>query len=192
MPEPPIHVARQGSELGTFTLSEADELVEAGFLHGADDAWAEDVRDWRPLGETIARRKAANADWRDSIVAGATLLSRVVGRSAGRFMAQVKTQASDGAAAVSDAKRRALEEYLPQLQQLVARQLRDRPAALAQAALQDEAVMRNIFGALHDCLPRPLARFVPTTLFVSFCMEHRHRLLGSLSSPAPPNTQSST
>jgi hypothetical protein len=193
MPEPLIHVARGEAELGTFTLAETEELVEAGFLQSTDDAWSDRMPEWRPLRETLPRLKAASADWRDKVVAGATLLSRVVGRRAGRLVATVKSQAADGQQAPSQAKQLALEQYLPQFQKLLAQQLRDKPAAVLQAAVQDESVMRNVFGALYDCLPKPLCRFVPGSLFVSFCMEHRQRLFaGAVASATSGESASSS
>src|SRR5437867_1399116 len=176
MPEPLIHVARGEAELGTFTLTETEELVETGFLQITDDAWSDRMAEWRPLGETLPRLKAASADWRDKVVAGATLLSGVVGQRAGRFVATVRSQAADGKEAVSHAKRLALERYLPQFQKLLAEQLRDKTAAVIQAAVHAEWVVRNVFGALYDCLPRPLRRLAPEAIFVNFCMDHRQRL----------------
>src|SRR5262245_31973653 len=141
MPEPLIHVARGETELGAFTLAEAAELLDAGFLQPTDEAWSQRMPEWRPLAETLSRLKAASADWRDTVVAGATLLSRVVGRRAGNFVATVKSRAADSQQTLSEAKRRALEEYLPQFQKLLTEQLRDKPAAVIRAAVHDEAVM---------------------------------------------------
>ena len=189
MPEPVIHVARGETELGAFLLSEAEELVEAGFLQFTDDAWTGPMAEWRPLGETMSRLKASSADWRDKVVAGATLLSRVVGHRAGRLVGAVQSQASDGKEAVSQAKRRALEQHLPQFQKLLAEQWRDKPVTVIQAAVNDEAVMRKVFGAFYDCLPGPMRRFVPQGAFVSFCLEHRQRFFAT-AGPSAANPSS--
>lgn len=189
MPEPSIHVARGGIEFGAFPLSECEELMASGFFLGTDDAWCHDMPEWQPLEQTVTRLKAANAGWRDKIVEGATLISRLVGRRAGRFVGQVKAQTGQGVDTLSQAKNLALEQYLPQLQRFLALQFRDKPATVIQAALRDETVLRNVFGGLHDCLPRPVRRFVPQTIFVNFCMDHRQRLFTNAvaaSKPAEP------
>src|SRR5881394_3832767 len=109
MPEPSIQVAREGIEFGTFPLSDCEELIASGFFLGTDDAWCPDLPGWQPLDQTIVRLKASSADWRDKVVAGATMLSRVFGRNAGRFIGQVKAQAGQGMDALSETKRLALE-----------------------------------------------------------------------------------
>ena len=183
MPEPSIQVAREGIEFGTFSLSDCEELIDSGFFLGTDDAWCPDLPGWQPLDQTIVRVKASSADWRDKVVAGATMLSRVFGRNAGRFVAQVKAQAGQRMDTVSETKRLALEQFLPQLQKFLALQFQDKPAAVVQAAIRDETVLRRVFGALYDCLPAPVRRFVPAGAFVSFCMDHRLRLFANAVAP---------
>ncbi len=180
MPEPLIHVARGEAEFGSCTLAEAREMVDAGFFLTTDEAWAPGISEWRPLGETITRLTVEGADWRDKVVAGVTGLSRVLGRSAGLFVAGVKAHAGQGQEAISIAKRKALEQYVPQFKQLLAEHFRNKPAAIARAALQDDAVIRNLFGAVYDCLPKPLCRFVSEAVFIDFCLEHRQRLVGDI------------
>ena len=179
MPDPVIHVARGEVEFGACTLAEAQEMVDAGFFLPTDQAWAQGMTGWRPLGETTTRLMAEGGDWRDKVVAGATGLSRVVGRGVGHFVAGVKSHAGQEPEAMSHAKKLALEQYVPQFQKLLAEHLRDKPVTIARSAVQNEAVMRNVFGALYACLPKPLHRLVPPTVFTTFCLEHRHRLLGA-------------
>jgi hypothetical protein len=180
MPEPLIHVARGEAEFGAYSLAEAREMMEAGFFLRTDEAWVAGMSEWRPLGETIARLTAEGADWRDKVVAGAEGLSRVLGRSVGQFVAGVKTHAGPSQESFSHAKRKALEQYVPQFKQLLGEQFRDKPAAIARAALRDDTVMRNVFGAVYDCLPNALRRFVPQAVFIEFCLEHRQRLVGDI------------
>jgi hypothetical protein len=54
---------------------------------------------------------------------------------------------------------------------------------VVQAAIRDEAVLRKVFGALYDCLPAPVRRFVPEGAFVNFCMDHRLRLFANAVAP---------
>lgn len=184
MSEPLIHVARGEAEFGACTLAEAREMVDAGFFLPTDEAWVPGMSEWRPLGETIARLMVEGADWRDKVVAGAEGLSRVLGRSMGQFVAGVKAHAGEAPETMSRARKLALEQQLPQFQKLLAEHLRDKPATIARAAVQNEAVMRNVFGALYACLPKPLCRLVSPQAFNSFCMEHRQRLVGGAGASA--------
>lgn len=184
MPDPVIHVARGEVEFGACTLAEAQEMVDAGFFLQTDQAWVQGMTEWRPLGETITRLMVEGGGWRDKVVAGATGLSRVVGRSVGRFVAGVKSHAGEGPETMSHAKKLALEQCVPQFQKLLAEHLRDKPVTIARSAVQNEAVMLNVFGALYACLPKPLCRLVPQTVFTTFCMDHRQRLLGDPASSA--------
>lgn len=192
MPEPMVHIARDEVELGAFPLAEARELLDAGFFQPADDAWAHGMAGWEPLRETITKLTAAGEDWRDKLVVGAEALSRVVGRRVGRLVGNVKAQAAQGRDAVAIGRQLALEHYLPQLQQRLAEHLRHKPVALAQAAVRDATLTRKLFGAFYECLPKPVCRFVAEDAFISFCMEHRERLLGTagVSPDAPEATTS--
>jgi hypothetical protein len=38
--------------------------------------------------------------------------------------------------------------------------------------------MRKTFGAVYDCLPKPVYRFVSEAAFIEFCMARRRKLLG--------------
>jgi len=190
MPEPLIRVARGEAEFGTCTLAEVREMVDAGFFLPTDEAQVLGMSEWRPLGETITRLTVESGDWRDKVVAGATGLSRVLGRSVGQFVAGVKAQASDEPEGMSRSRKLALEQQLPQFQKLLAEHLRDKSVTIARAAVQNQAVMRNVFGTLYACLPKPICRLVSREAFNSFCMEHRQRLIGGAgaSTTATPAT----
>jgi hypothetical protein len=45
-------------------------------------------------------------------------------------------------------------------------------------------MMRKLFGAAYDCLPRPVQRFVGEEKFVNFCMQRRQKLLQAPDSTA--------
>jgi hypothetical protein len=89
---------------------------------------------------------------------------------------KVSALARRNKAAVAAATDRMLEDYLPRLRELVTRNL-SQSLRNAKVALQDEVVLRQMFGAVYDCLPRPLRRFVGEGHFVEFCLKHRRRLL---------------
>ena len=183
MPEPLLHIARAGSAIGTFTLEEARELVDAGFLHGTDEGWIRGMDEWQPLQSILGQPGIPLADWRDKVIAGATAVSGVVGRSVGDFVKNVRARAAKGQSALTQAKTLALDHFLPQFQKRAAEYLRDKPVAFVKEAARNTEAARKVFGALYDCLPRPLCRFVSEPDFIAFCMEHRQRLLGQ---PAPP------
>jgi predicted CoA-binding protein len=69
-----------------------------------------------------------------------------------------------------------LAAFTPQLQKLVAHQLVQKPIGSVQIALRNEKFMRTFFGALYDCLPRPVCRFVSEPAFIQFCLEQRETL----------------
>ena len=48
-------------------------------------------------------------------------------------------------------------------------------------ALRDDELLRKVFGAVYDTLPKPVRRFVGEETFIEFCFKHRQRLLGSKS-----------
>lgn len=43
--------------------------------------------------------------------------------------------------------------------------------------VQDDEFMRKTFGAVYDCLPKPVCRFIGEERFIAFCLEHRRRLV---------------
>jgi hypothetical protein len=75
-----------------------------------------------------------------------------------------------------------LAAFTPQIQRLVSSQLVKHSVARVQAAVQDDALLRKLFGAVYDCLPKPLYRFVKEEAFIQYCMERRKQLLSALSS----------
>jgi len=179
VPETVIHVARDEAPLGTFAPDEVLELLDTGFLKPGDASWMRGMKEWRPLNETMSRVPPAGhpPDWRDSVVAGSTALSRLIGRGMGKFVANVKVQAGGGPGVLTRARKMALEQYLPQFNKLVTETLREKPADFAREALRNDDTMRKFSGGLYQCLPRSLRRFVAEEAFVGFCLEHRQKLV---------------
>lgn len=191
MPDSLLHLARDGKELGAFTLEEVRELAETGFLQPTDEVWFRGLNGWRPLEEVLGEAMSPHGDWRDKLIAGTTALSGVVGRRLGQMVGGVKARAAQGQDALAQARTVALEQFLPQFQKRAAEYLRDKPATLARNALASEELARKVFAALYDCLPRPVCRFVSETDFIAFCLEHRQRLLGG-AAPDEPGTPAGT
>jgi len=69
-----------------------------------------------------------------------------------------------------------LEDFLPRLRGLVTPAFK-RTMLSAEAALRDEVLLRKLFGAVYDVLPRPVRRFICEERFVEFCLQHKQRLL---------------
>ena len=189
MPNQDIHIARDGEELGIFTPDEVNELLATGFFKPADQYWMPGLSDWQPIGEVFKAAVAspAPANWL------ATVRRQVVERSTdviarvGGLVQTVRSGAAEGGQSLSNARQKILEEQLPQLQKLLAAQLKDKPLIAARSALQNDDLMRKAFGALYDCLPRPVCRFIAEEAFIRFCLQHRERLLKS---PVQPDLQS--
>jgi hypothetical protein len=181
-----IHIARDEEELGRFTTEEVTELLVAGFFRSSDRYWMPGMIDWLPIGEVFSPAK-------EKAVPALAALHRRLGETSAslaanvsRVVKHVKVGATQTGQAVSKTKERLLEKQLPAFQKLLADQLKDKPLAAAKSALHNEEVMRKAFGALYDCLPKPVCRFISEDAFIRFCLEHRERLLKS---PTPAEQQ---
>jgi hypothetical protein len=174
-----LHVARDGIELGVMTEEEIRELLRVGFLRLTDSYRTEGTEDWKPLSvfesdSGVRERSALLAKAREKISAatgsvtqGATGLTRKL-----QSLANAKKEK------LTDATQQILEDFTPQIQKLVSNQLVANSLTKAQATVHDDEMMRKIFGAVYDCLPKPVYRFVTETAFIEFCMERRGKLLG--------------
>jgi hypothetical protein len=168
-----LFIAREGVELGSLSGAEARALLQAGFFKPTDVFWREGMKDWRPLADLEAvRPKPAESTWnvRERV--------RAVAGDAARLARKLKEVAQSGSGSLTKTRERVLEDFLPQLRFLVATRL-NQAALNVDAALKDEEVMKKVFGAVFDCLPKPVTRFVAEDQFVKFCMKHRESLVGS-------------
>jgi hypothetical protein len=167
-----LFIARDGVELGSLSGADARALLQAGFLKPTDDFWRQGMKDWRPLAELEAEGpKPTQPAWnvRERV--------RAVAGDAGRLARKLKEVAQSGSISVTKTRERVLEDFLPQLRLLVATRLKQ--AALnVDATLKDEELMKKVFGAVFDCLPKPVRRFVAEDQFVKFCMKHKEALVG--------------
>lgn len=172
-------IARVESELGILTDSEAVEMLRAGFLSPADLCRREGTTDWRPLAEL---QIAAEAKPGSTLKLAQQKLAATGGAAlaqAAQFSQKIKSVVARGKTQMTDSASRMLDSYTPQIQNLVANQLVRQSVTRTQAALQDDAFMRKVFGATYDCLPRPVCRFVSEEAFIQFCLERRSKLLGT-------------
>jgi hypothetical protein len=54
-----IHVARDGANIGTFSVEEIQEGLRTGRFLPTDMAWEAGMADWRPLSQVMAGKAAA-------------------------------------------------------------------------------------------------------------------------------------
>jgi len=169
-----IIIARNELELGTLTPAEARELLAVGFLRPTDSWRWESSPERLSLSQLVSKSSAAPltkmiqhklTTAAQSAVAGATQLT-----------SQLKSWAGQGQDQLTLSGQQMLEAFVPQLQKLVAHQLIQQPIASLRSAFRDEKFMRNFFGAVYDCLPRPVCRFITEEAFVTFCLERKELL----------------
>ena len=174
-----LHIARDGVELGVLTEKEVHELLHAGFLRRGDAWRGKGMEEWQPLSEigtaSASRTPAAllaKAKQKVSVATGA------LGQEATKLTQKLKSLTRAGNDKVSDATQRILEDFTPQIQKLVSNELVANSLTKAQAVVRDDEMTRKIFGAVYDCLPKPVYRFVSEAAFIEFCMARRRKLLG--------------
>lgn len=56
---PMIHVARDGANIGTFSVEEIQEGLRSGRFLPTDMAWEAGMTDWRPLSQVMAEKPGA-------------------------------------------------------------------------------------------------------------------------------------
>lgn len=171
----PIHIAREGVKLGLFDSAEVRALLDAGFLKPTDDFWRAGMTEWRSLTEleaenVVHRSPGGEPGWN----VGERI--RSVAGNAGKLAKKLKEGAKAGSESVAKARARALEDFLPQLRLMVSTHLAQ-ASVRAEAALKDDDLMKRVFGAVFDCLPKPVTRFVAEDQFVKFCMKHKESLV---------------
>ncbi len=174
-----LHIARDGTELGTLTEPEATELLSAGFLLPTDFFWAAGMADWQSLAELKAL-PAANAGTAGVVKLATRQVAAaggVIAAGTARLTKQIKSVADGGKARLAESANRTLKGFTPQIQKLVSRKLAEQSVTRVQASLRDDEFMRKLFGATYDCLPKPVYRFVSEQAFIEFCMERRRELL---------------
>ena len=66
-----IHVARGGTNIGTFAIEEIREGLTTGRFLPTDVAWEEGMPDWKPLSQFMAEKPGASGPAADSAVAAA-------------------------------------------------------------------------------------------------------------------------
>lgn len=82
-------------------------------------------------------------------------------------------------AVFSDASKKVMEEYLPQVRRIMVEQVSPAVVAAARAQAENDKLMKTLAQAIYDLLPAPVRRFVKEEAFVAWCLRHRDRLLAA-------------
>jgi hypothetical protein len=168
-----IHIVRNGAELGSLEVADAVELLRDGFLRKTDEFWVEDYLQRHSLEELPSIAKSSDSSLLKLARKRAAATREIIRMGAEKIG---RTAAATGAAAkVAQAK--ALEGYLPRLRQQTVDAL-TKSTRSTQAALKDEEFLQKLFGAVYDCTPKPVRRFISEPVFIQFCLKHRRKLLG--------------
>lgn len=175
-----LFIARGVTELGPLTGSEVRELLCEGFLLPADLYWEEGMADWAELGEfksepPIAGKSAGLVKFTGQKVSSA---ARTTAARAADLTRKLQSFAGRGQTRLSNASGRVLDSFAPQIQKLVSHEVVRQSAAHMQQAIHNDDFMQKFFGAIYDCLPKPVCRFVTEKAFIQYCMERRLKMLG--------------
>lgn len=175
-----FYIARGVTELGPLTQNEVRELLRDGFLLPADLYWEAGMAKWAELHEFDSAQPPAPKGAALDAFAERKISS--VGKSAAARAAdltrKLQSLVGRGQNRLSSATGGVLDSFSPQIQKLVARQLVQQSVVRVQEAVHDDEFMRKFFGAIYDCLPKPVYRFVTEQAFIRYCMKRRLRMLG--------------
>jgi len=159
-----------------LSAAEAGELLAAGLLRPDDEFWTDADPTRRPLKELLQPVSAKDTSWLVRAKNSATAVGGTIREQAFNVAGKLSILARRNKDAVAIATDRILEDYLPTLRQQVAQHLQ-KSVDTTKSAVKDEVFMRKLFGAVYDCLPKPVYRFVKEEAFVEFCFKHRRKLL---------------
>ena len=181
MPDREIQVARDKIVLGALPETDARQLLQIGFFKPTDIFWAEGMTEWKLLTELAAERPRQNRSkqWFDQAKRSASSAATAVVDSAVIVTGQIKKLATAKRVSASEVASAALEGYLPQIKKILSRLADTKPVPAIRSGVRDDTLMRKVFGAAYDCLPKPVGRFVSEQRFIDFCVQHKQRLLDS-------------
>ena len=173
-----LQILRGETELGELPESEVRELLRAGFLLPTDQFRTDATAEAHPLSELSGQPERES----ESIVTRAK--RHLTGATEGatshftKLSKGLKSLVKFGGKSVNNTTTFLLDSFMPQLQKLVSAQLIKTSVTRVQAAVKDDEFMRKFFGAIYDCLPKPVGRFVSEAAFLEYCLARRRVLLG--------------
>ena len=177
MAEKQIQISRDGIVLGTMTESEAAELLQLGLLKSTDQFSVDGVSGWQSLNELRAPSPPGKANWFAQATRSLSAAGSAVASTTGVWVDRAKTLAGatqSGATSVAD---KLLSGFIPQIRKIVSDLVQTKPFQSVRSGVNDDQLMLKVFGAAHDCLPKPVCRFISEQQFVALCMKHRAQLL---------------
>jgi hypothetical protein len=135
------------------------------------------MADWKPLSRFEPEMASLPPLTPDQLRRAVAAAANSIAAHAGAVGRKLRSLAQAKGVSVDAASRRLLEDYVPRIRQELAKQLAQ-GAVQARTALEDEAALRKVFGAIYDCLPKPVCRFVSEQQFIEFCVERKRLLAG--------------
>ena len=171
-----ICISRQGLELGRLSVCEAPDLLRAGFLLPTDECWTHASAERRPLTELNTLPAGERPGWLKRAKTSVVMTTGAAIEQVGHITGKVSRSIRGGQSLIGTVTTKVLEDYAGKLRELVATQMKASVQS-ARAALKDEKFLRKLFGAVYDCLPKPVYRFVSEHAFIEYCLKHRRKLL---------------
>jgi hypothetical protein len=171
-----ICISRQGLELGKLSVGEAGELLRIGFLLPTDECWTRASAEHRRLCELNSLPAGDRPGWLKQAKTSMVATTSAVMERAGKITGQVTESIRRRRSVIGGATTKVLEDYAPRLRERVAAQMQTM-VQTTKEALEDEVFLRKLFGAVYDCLPKPVYRFVSERAFIAYCLKHRRKLL---------------
>lgn len=181
-PDDLICISRQGLDLGELPVRDATELLRVEFLLPADEFWTATNPERHLLSELDNVPSAASPGWLQRAKTSVVTATGAVVQGAGHITSKVSATIRGGPTLIGAVATKVLEDYAPTLRERIAAQMKA-TVQTTQAALRDEVFLRKLFGAVYDCLPKPVYRFVSERAFIEYCFKHRRKLLDDRAVP---------
>lgn len=172
-----LHIARSGVELGLLSKAEIEDLLRVGFLQPTDECWADLDEHRPPLSSFGINPPEQGGRWLNWVRVKIVTAGDAVRQQAGGVAAKMVTLAQTPRQVLPDAANRLLDDFAPRLRELTQSQLKVRVVDSTGKALRDEVFLRKLFGAIYDCPPKPIYRFVGEEAFIAYCLRNRRRFL---------------
>ncbi|MEW6157199.1 MAG: hypothetical protein AB1813_07175 [Verrucomicrobiota bacterium] len=173
-----VSIARNGQEFCQVTEQEILELLAAGFLLPTDTMRASPDAAWEALGDGKLKPQehapATASTWLKVPEIPSRLIAGAIESASSTLRQGLKKVSAASSDRLALASQQFLETQLPQIRRAIWRKVQ--PTQVG-AFLADNVLMQKTFGAVYDCLPKPVYRFISEEAFIAFCMQHKKRLL---------------
>jgi len=181
-PDELVYMSRRVLELGELPVRDATELLRVEFLLPTDEFWTAASPERHLLSELDNAPSGVSSGWLQRARTSVVTATAVVVQGAGHITSKVSATIRGGPALIGTVATKVLEDYAPTLRERVVAQMKT-TVQTTQSALRDEVFLRKLFGAVYDCLPKPVYRFVSEPAFIEYCLKHRRKLLDDRALP---------